>query len=67
MKTLRSANTVEATPERTGKCRSTAEEPVPARIRRRKDEGAAVKAMAKPTILVTGEDIAGEMQVLKVG
>ena len=35
IKALKAANTVEATPERTGKRRSTAEEPVTARIHRR--------------------------------
>jgi len=35
IKTLRGANTIEATPERVGRRRSTAEEPVTARIRRR--------------------------------
>jgi len=38
IKTLREANTIEATPQRTERKQSTAEEPITARIRRRQEE-----------------------------
>ena len=49
IKSLRGANTIEGTPERVGRRRSAAEEPVTARIRRRME-----------TILTAQEEAKGE-------
>ena len=65
IKALRATNTIEATPERTGRRRSTAEEPVTARIRRRTGEtgvsGSAMEtdvAAAEPGTSVPHESTA---------
>jgi hypothetical protein len=47
IKSLRSANTIEVAPQRTGKTRS-AEEPETARIRRRSEEGWQVRMAGRP-------------------
>jgi len=52
IKALKAMNTIEAAPQRTGKRRVAAEEPVTARIRRRRDtmEPAEAAAMADPRL-----------------
>jgi N12 class adenine-specific DNA methylase len=57
IKALKSAHTIEATPERTGKRRTSAEEPVTARIRRR--------AAAEPGSTVENVEISDARRVAK--
>lgn len=51
IKALRAENTVEATPQRSERKQSTAEEPITARIRRRQEEAASADETTSPEVL----------------